>query len=258
MNSMVEAAVRGMLAVPPLYKNAPDAHAQLGGPSRNPGKARWLQAVNKLHRTRIASRRVDAKEVFVWSEASSGQQNTPTNPTIAATNRKVAPQRRGLKRGPDTADEATREDVRRVQRQDQAQGGKSVLKGCTAADRGRPAVSHKPEHQAPRRPWIRKRRLPPDASAAELEREKLRRRVDTRSESQVAAQAKLDRDETLAFRAAFKQIVALARKLPPPPCEDKEKPATARRASAAARRLVASLRSRFYSNRDLVRKYGAV
>ena len=254
MNSMVEAAVRGMLAVPPLYKNAPDAHAQLGGPSRNPGKARWLQAVNKLHRTRIASRRVDAKEVFVWSEASSGQQNTPT---IAATSRKAAPQRRGLKRGPDTADEATKEDVRRVQRQDQAQGGKSVLKGCTAADRGRPAVSHKPEHQAPRRPWIRKRRLPPDASAAELEREKLRRRVDTRSESQVAAQAKLDRDETLAFRAAFKQIVALARKLPPPPCEDKEKPATARRASAAARRLVASLRSRFYSNRDLVRKYGA-
>ena len=185
MNSMVEAAVLGMLAVPPLYKNAPDAHAQLGGPSRNPGKANWLRAVNKLHRKRLASRRVerDAKEVFVWSEASSGQQNTPT---IVATSRKAAPQRRGLKWGPDTANQASKEDVRGVQRQDQARGGKSVLKGRTAADRGRPAVSHKPE-EAPRAPWIRKRRLPVDAPAAELDREKLRRRVDTRSETQVAA-----------------------------------------------------------------------
>ena len=78
MNSMVEAAVRGMLAVPPLYKNAPDAHAQLGGPSRNPGKARWLQVVNKLHRKRIASRRVDAKEVFVWSGDSPPSRRTRT------------------------------------------------------------------------------------------------------------------------------------------------------------------------------------
>ena len=75
-DSLKEAAVRGMLAVPPLYKNAPDAHAQLGGPSRNPGKARWLQTVNKLHRTRIASRRVDAKEVFVWSEANCNEDGS--------------------------------------------------------------------------------------------------------------------------------------------------------------------------------------
>ena len=61
-----------------------------------------------------------------------------------------------------------------MQRQDQARGGKSVLKGRTAADRGRPAVSHKPE-QAPRVLWIRKRRLPVDDPQATKERVDLQR-----------------------------------------------------------------------------------
>ena len=50
--------VHGMLAVPPLYKNAPDA------PNLHE-KTNWLHAVNELHLKLIASRRVDAlKEAF--------------------------------------------------------------------------------------------------------------------------------------------------------------------------------------------------
>jgi len=53
---MVEAAVRGMLAVPPLYTSASDAHAKLGGPldqKHQKRKTNWLRAVNKLYRMRI-------------------------------------------------------------------------------------------------------------------------------------------------------------------------------------------------------------
>ena len=57
--------MRGMLAVPPLYTSASDAHAKLGGPldqnQHQKRKTNWLRAVNKLYRMRIASREVDAQ-----------------------------------------------------------------------------------------------------------------------------------------------------------------------------------------------------
>ena len=81
--------MRGMLAVPPLYTSAPDAHAKLGGPpdqKHQKRKKNWLHAVNKLYRMRIASREVEAKEAFGWSEASSAQMA----PRPPATSHKAA------------------------------------------------------------------------------------------------------------------------------------------------------------------------
>ena len=82
--------MRGMLAVPPLYTSASDAHAKLGGPldqnQHQKRKTNWLRAVNKLYRMRIASREVDTKEAFGWSEASSAQ----VAPRPPATSHKAA------------------------------------------------------------------------------------------------------------------------------------------------------------------------
>ena len=82
--------MRGMLAVPPLYTSASDAHAKLGGPpdqnQHQKQKENWLHAVNALYRMRIASREVDAKEAFGWSEASSAQ----VAPRPPATSHKAA------------------------------------------------------------------------------------------------------------------------------------------------------------------------
>ena len=81
--------MRGMLAVPPLYTSAPDAHAKLGGPPNQKHQKRkdyWLHSVNTMYRMRIASREADAKEVFGWSEASSAQ----VAPRPPATSHKAA------------------------------------------------------------------------------------------------------------------------------------------------------------------------
>jgi hypothetical protein len=78
-----------MLAVPPLYTSARDAHAKLGGSpdqKHRKRKKNWLHAVNALHRMRIASREVDTKEAFGWSEASSAQ----VAPRPPATSHKAA------------------------------------------------------------------------------------------------------------------------------------------------------------------------
>ena len=63
--------------------------------------------------------------------------------------------------------------------------------------------------------WIRRRSLPKSVSEAELKREKLLRKVNTRSETQVAAQANLDQTDYVDHKVAFKRIVALAREALP-------------------------------------------
>ena len=63
--------------------------------------------------------------------------------------------------------------------------------------------------------WIRRRSLPKNVSAAELKREKLMRKVNTRSETQVAAQANLDQTDSADHKVAFKRIVALVREALP-------------------------------------------
>ena len=95
----------GMLAVPPLYTSAPDAHAKLGGPldqKHQKRKTNWLRAVNKLYRMRIASREVDAK-VATASVASRGRRlrHSPMADTQRRQVKLVLPiTRRGLEARP--------------------------------------------------------------------------------------------------------------------------------------------------------------
>ena len=92
-----------------------------------------------------------------------------------------------------------------------------AVRGLKRDRHGAAATSHSQSKQPSARPtaWIRRRSLPKNVTAAELKREKPMRKVNTRSETQVAAQASLDQTDSADHTVAFKRIVALVREALP-------------------------------------------
>jgi hypothetical protein len=92
-----------------------------------------------------------------------------------------------------------------------------AVRGLKRDRHGATATSHSQSKQPSAGPttWIRRCSLPKNFTAAELKREKLMRKVNTRSETQVAAQASLDQTDSADHKVAFKRIVALVREALP-------------------------------------------